>query len=693
MSKVKSIATKALPYLLILAFSLMGTYLVFYEGFAYGDDYHYHFGNILDKYNTLLDGKPLSAISGNLVLGYGTGGGLFYSPIPHTAVVLVGVLLNAFGLSILSAFKLVLVLTVFVSGIFMYHFGLHLSFGNKLAALIGGAMYVLYPYRLFDAFCRLAFAEAFSFLFIPLFFMGLYDIVHMDKDDIKAIPFIEIILGGALLYLSHNLTALVVFIVGIVYLAISLPWLFPLLKKPRYIIYCAVSVVLLIGIASIGMFSQLELMSMDYYNLSNEQAMWTSPEHLAGRTDQQATFSGFLNISWLGGIGVSAESLYTGLSMLVVGAVLFFFTDFILSTFPRLKYFHILISSAIAFLTISFKYRRLELYLGMAVFVIIYTFSSYTAKAKNEKNEKTIIQSPIFWLSIATIIISVILMMDKSFWLNIAPAFLRKIQFPWRMWSLVQLCVSVLACLISRQFTVKPVTALLALLVGLLLASNQALLEKRLAYENNTDWADELNQEETFNNTSSIGVCREYCPQILTNPDYVSQYENSLCYKIRNDLRYSYSGKDDYRYDPVILYGHGTVVKEYAFAPVYQMEISAENEILVQLPLFYYPGYVINVTNQETNESFDLEGEDTDGLVSFKLQGGKYKVETAYEGTTLRKASFVIAPASLAVTLARLVYEIIRKREYKYKKKEADSLRIQQYQAKQIKLYTKNRIF
>ncbi len=672
MSRVKNIATWSLPYILILAFSLMGTYLVFYKGFAFGDDFHYHFGNILDKYNTILDGKPLSAISGNLVLGYGTGGGLFYSPIPHITVAIVALLLNTFGLTIMSAFKLVLVLTVFVSGVFMYRFGLHLSFGNKIAALIGGAAYVLYPYRLFDAFCRLAFAEAFSFLFIPLFFMGLYDIVHMDKDDIKIIPFIEVILGGALLYLSHNLTALVVFIVGIVYLAISLPRLFPLLKKPKYIIYCLVSVALLIGIASIGMFSQLELMGMDYYNLSNEQAMWTSPEHLAGRTDQQATFSGFLNISWLGNVGVSAKSLYTGLAMFAVGAVLFFFVDFILSSFPRLKYFHIPISSAIALLTISFKYPRLELYLGMAVFIIIYTFSIYTAKRKSAKTEKTILQNPLFWLCIATIIISVILMVDKSFWLNIAPAFLRKIQFPWRMWSLVQLCVSVLACLLSRQFTLKPVTAALALLVGLLLASNQALLEKRLAYENNTDWALELNQEQTFDDTSSIGVCREYCPQVLTNTDYVSKYENSLYYKIRNDLRYSYSGKDDYRYDPVILSGKGEICKEYAFAPVYQMEITAENEILVQLPLFYYPGYVINVTNQETNASFTLEGEDTDGLISFKLQGGRYKVTTAYKGTALRRASFIITPVSLAATLAGIAYEIIYRRSLRYKHKKAE---------------------
>ncbi|MBE6674062.1 MAG: hypothetical protein E7596_03025 [Ruminococcaceae bacterium] len=667
MSKVKNIAKWSLPYILILAFSLMGTYLVFYEGISYGDDYHYHFGNILDKYNTIVDGKPLSAISGNLVLGYGTGGGLFYSPIPHITVVVVALLLNVLGLTVLSAFKLVLILTVFISGVFMYRFGLHLSFGNKVASIIGGAVYVLYPYRLFDAFCRMAFAEAFSFLFIPLFFMGLYDIVHMDKDNIKITPFVEVIFGGALLYLSHNLTALVVFIVGIVYLAISLPWLFKLLKKPKYTAYCLVSVVLLIGIASIGMFSQLELMGLDYYNLSNEQAMWTSPEHLAGRTDQQATFSGFLNISWLGSIGVSSISLYTGLTMFVVGALLFFFADLILSTLPRLKYFHIPISSAIALLTISFKYRRVELYLGMAVFIIIYTFSVYTAKSNHVNEKIAIIKNPLFWLCIATIIFSVILMVDKSFWLNIAPAFLRKIQFPWRMWSLVQICISILACLLSRQFTIKPVTAALALLVGLLLASNQALIEKRLAYENKTDWVPKIDQEQTFDNTSSIGVCREYCPQVLTDDNYKSQYENSLCYKVRRDLKYSYTGKQDYRYDPVILYGSGTVVKKYAFAPVYQMEITAENEILVQLPLFYYPGYAINVTNQETNESFALDAQDTDGLVSFKLQAGRYKVETAYEGTALRKASFVITPISLAITLLGIGYEIIRTRKARKK--------------------------
>ena len=48
-------------------------------------------------------------------------------------------------------------------------------------------------------------------MFLPLFFMGLYDVTHL-KDKVTILPFIEVILGGSLLYLSHNITAFYTFI-------------------------------------------------------------------------------------------------------------------------------------------------------------------------------------------------------------------------------------------------------------------------------------------------------------------------------------------------------------------------------------------------------------------------------------------------------------------------------------------------
>ena len=237
MSKTRSAIVGFLPYLMILAFSLIGTYLVFYEGFALGDDFYFHLGNIHDKFQTIISEGSLSAISSNLALGYGMGGTLFYSPVPHFTVVIFALIFNSFGVSIITAFKFVLVNTVIFSGVFMYHLAMRISKNNRVASLVASALYVLYPYRIFDAFSRSAFAETFAFMFIPLFFMGLYDLVNIKENERSLLPFIEIILGGALLYLTHNLTAMIIFIAGILYLIFNIKTIFSILKKPRYIIY------------------------------------------------------------------------------------------------------------------------------------------------------------------------------------------------------------------------------------------------------------------------------------------------------------------------------------------------------------------------------------------------------------------------------------------------------------------------
>ena len=268
MEKLNKFLLKSLPYVLLLIFTFMGTYLVFYKGLNNGDDYKYHIGNVYDYYITFLNKDTLNPISGNLAMGFGIGNRLFYSPLSHFMIAIMSVVVNVFGGSVFLGWKIVVVVSVFISGIFMYRFALHFSKNNKIVALIAASCFVLYPYRLFDAFCRLAIAEAVSIMFLPLFFMGLYDITHFDK-KVNSLAFIEVILGGSLLFLSHNITAFYTFIAGVIYLLFNIKGIIKSLKLRNYILYCGVAVVLLIGISSISLFSQLELLNLDLYNVSN----------------------------------------------------------------------------------------------------------------------------------------------------------------------------------------------------------------------------------------------------------------------------------------------------------------------------------------------------------------------------------------------------------------------------------------
>ena len=60
--------------------------------------------------------------------------------------------------------------------------------------------------------------------------MGLYDITHF-KDKINTIAFVEVILGGSLLFLSHNITALYAFVFGIIYLLVNIKSIIKLFKE------------------------------------------------------------------------------------------------------------------------------------------------------------------------------------------------------------------------------------------------------------------------------------------------------------------------------------------------------------------------------------------------------------------------------------------------------------------------------
>jgi hypothetical protein len=154
MNKLFSVSKRLLPYVLILLFSIFGTWLFMYNGLNIGDDYYFHLPSILDKYESALNGNGLGGISSELGNGIGYGASLFYSPLSHYFIVILALVLKPFGISLMSAYKLAFIFMVLLSGVLMYRFALKFTKGNKVASLLSSACLLLYPYRLFNLFCR-----------------------------------------------------------------------------------------------------------------------------------------------------------------------------------------------------------------------------------------------------------------------------------------------------------------------------------------------------------------------------------------------------------------------------------------------------------------------------------------------------------------------------------------------------------
>ena len=664
MEKFNATLKKAFPYTVLLAISIISTYLVFYKGFGWGSDFEFHFSSMLDKYNTILEKGTFKAISKDLGAGLGVGNTMFYSPVSHIIPVTVAIIFKFTGLTLMSAFKIVFVLNVFLSGVFMYCFALKFTNGNKNASILAGATYIVYPYRMLNAFCRLAIAEAFSFVFIPLFLMGLYEITHTDKDKINLTSFCKVILGGSLLYLTHNITALFVFIIGIIYLLANITKIVPLFKSKKYVLCCSVSVILLVSISSIMLFTQFELMSTGLYNITDEVRMWTDAEKVASRGGEQWTFSGFLSSSYLTNNGYPKIKAYLEIPMYLLGCGSYILCTFLINKCEKIKKLSPLISAVSLFGIPTIILPRIEIYLALIIFFVICLFVRYTNGERSVS--KPIYKSVLFWFAIGVIIASYCVMEFGQIWLY-APKLLRNIQFPWRLWSLVQVCVSVLVGIITNYVGVKRVFCFaFAAIIGLFVIKTQALPEKRIAQESGKRWVLEIS-EEMYNKHSSIGFNSEYCPQVFFDKNYKSEYASSLYSRVKRIIPYDFDYSEDYYcLSSVILEGSGKITEKEKSSPNYTLEIDVSTSAIIQLPLIYYPGYKITVENMETSEKISKEGENIDGLVAFTVSEGRYTVKTDYEGTPLRKISIVLASVGLATVSSAIVYEIIRKRREKY---------------------------
>ena len=641
----ENIFIKYFPYLLIVAFSFVSAYPLFYEGYPLGDDYAYHFSSVLDLYTELKEGYS-NTISANLASGYGIAKVLFYAPLSHSSNAILALILNG---NIILAFKINYIFSVIVSGMVTYVFAYKLS-KNRFIALIGATFFIFYPYRLFDAICRIAYAEAYAFMFIPVFFLGIYEFANLDKCKIK--PFIEIIIGAAGLYLSHNITALFAYAFGFIFLLFYIDKIFKLLiKDKRTIIYAVITVVITLAFASIVLLSSFELLSLDYYNVSDKERMWTSRDYVTNRTDY-LNYSGFLNYNWLSAWNIeeiSTRSLVLEIVFFISLVITTFIISFVFKKFIFKKYYYLVAISYYAIICGIFA-RRLELVLGCIIFGILYLLSVSLFNTKNK------LKVDRFGYIYFGLIILTLLMICFSFIWQIIPEIFLTIQFPWRLWAFFSFFSAIfLSYFISRFRFLIPFGIFIS---AFLLVVSQPLVEKRTVHDNSNDWLLTVD-EGIYKKSMSTGANLEYLPKsFYYNYHYESEYKKSIHDKIQNEVDW-HIGKNPYKYGAQILEGSAKVTILNRHAPDYVLKLEAEDTSLIQMPLFYYPGYKIKAKNLDTNESINIEVLDIDSLISFKIDKGNYEIYFEYAGTNMQHLGKILFKSSFALIILFYGFDII----------------------------------
>ena len=172
---------KLKDYLIILIFTIMICIPLLNKNLdVYRDDGIQHIARLMGTYQSITEGEIPPGIMSNFCNGFGYSWNIFYSPLTAYVPLVIRIFTNSFEVIL----KLFMFLLSLFSGIAMYEFVKKVT-KNSNAAILAGILYVLVPYRLTDMYMRVAISELASFVFLPIVFQGMYNVLGINEQKIE----------------------------------------------------------------------------------------------------------------------------------------------------------------------------------------------------------------------------------------------------------------------------------------------------------------------------------------------------------------------------------------------------------------------------------------------------------------------------------------------------------------------------
>lgn len=197
-------------YFLILIFSLIPFIGIFSTNLLpHTHDGFVHLARIGAYFKALSDGQFPVRWAGDLNFGYGMPLFNFMYHVPYA----IASFMVFLGSGLVNAFKVTLVLSFILSGIFMLGFSLSFFKDVKKAFLVT-LFYQFFPFRLVEVLVRGSFGEVYTYAFFPL---ALWGIVLL----FKKVSFRNILVTSLAIFLlifSHNSLSLVFFLISIIFI-------------------------------------------------------------------------------------------------------------------------------------------------------------------------------------------------------------------------------------------------------------------------------------------------------------------------------------------------------------------------------------------------------------------------------------------------------------------------------------------
>lgn len=201
-------------------------------------------------------------INQNYCRGVGYSMNLFYPPL----VTYIPLLIKLFVPTYAASLKIFGGLCIVLSGITMYKFSYQVS-KNRLVSLFSAIFYLIAPYKLANVYVRFAIGEFAALVFIPLVFMGLYNLFKQDR---KKHYYIAI--GAIGLMLSHTVSTIYTALFCILFVLLNIKKL----KEKEIITKCLINVIFILIVSMLFWMPLLEATSKADYVIMNDTLMRTN---------------------------------------------------------------------------------------------------------------------------------------------------------------------------------------------------------------------------------------------------------------------------------------------------------------------------------------------------------------------------------------------------------------------------------
>ena len=274
---IEAIKTKRwVHYLIIVIIGLLISIPFLWVQLYLSDDGKYHLLRLIGLDNSMEYGSFPFLVFPFFCKNWGYSMMTFYPQLVTYIPYVLGLISGAFS----TGLKIFASLTVIFSGIFMYNLVNEVT-KKKGVAFLSAILYMIFPYRFECLFNRFAIGEFTAFVFIPIVFQGLYNLLQGDK---KRHYYIAI--GATGLLLTHTISTVYTALFCLIFVLFNLKAFFnkEVIKK------CLINIVFILLVSAMFIIPMLEFKFTAEYAILEPDVMKTNAENVYTKTIKPSQF-------------------------------------------------------------------------------------------------------------------------------------------------------------------------------------------------------------------------------------------------------------------------------------------------------------------------------------------------------------------------------------------------------------------